>query len=377
MSNRRVTRLGAVRTLTCLEAGEEGFSFVKLCSGCDYYLQNRPLNAIAMKKCRSSLSKYWQCTTPHSFGQLTSSDPYPAVKRNKYNSYLVIDRGSNNGGQSSSKKVRIDSACQQPNQCVLDQLPIQRPRVITFEEYSKALSEKDSALAERDHIAAKVTDISAESARQHEQAQKEASLAKEYIATLIIERDVALQERDLTVAEKERNLRRISELSHEVVTLRQQIDDLVRRLRQTEELMPVYVEQQNQLTERVNALELQQRRHQSKSSIYIGSKGSPLLYLKKLTTKIYPELNNKQQLTSLFDEMYSKKKAFRTYVKQRVKEEMLPSLRMDVCRDIKKEFAPWKFLEVLDNSKQSLNQVSIFSPTFYLNVSQLSVSFPF
>jgi hypothetical protein len=66
--------------------------------------------------------------------------------------------------------------------------------------------------------------------------------------------------------------------------------------------------------------------------------------------------------------MYSKKKAFRTYVKQRVKEEMLPSLRMDVCRDIKKEFAPWKFLEVLDNSKQSLNQVSIFSPTFYLNV---------
>ncbi len=245
MSNRRVTRLGAVRTLTCLEAGEEGFSFVKLCSGCDYYLQNRPLNAIAMKKCRSSLSKYWQCTTPHSFGQLTSSDPYPAVKRNKYNSYLLIDRGSNNGGQSSSKKVRIDSACQQPNPCVLDQLPIQRPRVITFKEYSKALSEKDSALAERDHIAAKVTDISAESARQHEQAQKEASLAKEYIATLIIERDVALQERDLTVAEKERNLRRISELSHEVVTLRQQIDDLVRRLRQTEELMPVYVEQQN------------------------------------------------------------------------------------------------------------------------------------
>ena len=91
--------------MTCLEAGEEGFSFVKLCSGCDYYLQNRPLNAIAMKKCRSSLSKYWQCTTPHSFGQLTSSDPYPAVKRNKYNSYLLIDRGSNNGGQSSSKKV--------------------------------------------------------------------------------------------------------------------------------------------------------------------------------------------------------------------------------------------------------------------------------
>jgi hypothetical protein len=369
MSNRRVTRLGAVRTLTCLEAGEEGFSFVKLCSGCDYYLQNRPLNAIAMKKCRSSLSKYWQCTTPHSFGQLTSSDPYPAVKRNKYNSYLLIDRGSNNGGQSSSKKVRIDSACQQPNQCVLDQLPIQRPRVITFKEYSKALSEKDSALAERDHIVAKMTDISAESARQHEQAQKEASLAEEYIATLIIERDVALQERDLTVAEKERNLRRISELSHEVATLRQQIDDLVRRLRQTEELMPVYVEQQNQLTERDNALELQQRRSQSKSSIYIGSKGSPLLYLKKLTTKIYPELNNKQQLTSLFDEMYSKKKAFCTYVKQRVKEEMLPSLIMDVYRDIKKEFAPWKFLEVLDNSKQSLNQVSFFLfPTFYLIV---------
>jgi hypothetical protein len=109
MSNRQVTRLGAIRTLTCLEAVEEGYSFVKRCSGCDYYMQNRQLNAIAMKKHHSELSKYWRCPTLHTYGQLASSDlnmPCQPIKPTKYISYLVSDRGLSND-QSSMKRVRL------------------------------------------------------------------------------------------------------------------------------------------------------------------------------------------------------------------------------------------------------------------------------
>jgi hypothetical protein len=111
MSNQRVTRLGAIGTLTCLEAVEEGYSFVKRCSGCDYYMQNYQLNAIAMKKHHSDLPKYWQCTTLHTYGQLTSSDmnmTYQPIKPTKYNSYLVSDWGINKD-KSTTKRVQLFS----------------------------------------------------------------------------------------------------------------------------------------------------------------------------------------------------------------------------------------------------------------------------
>jgi hypothetical protein len=119
MGNRRVTRLGAIRTLMCLEAVEEGYSFVKRCTGCDYYLQNHQLNAIAIKKRHSDLSKYWQCTTPHTYSQLTSSDmnaPYQTVKPTKYYSYLVSDWRSNND-KSTMKRVRLFSPPSSENLC--------------------------------------------------------------------------------------------------------------------------------------------------------------------------------------------------------------------------------------------------------------------
>ena len=75
--------------LTCLEAIDEGYSFVSRCSGCDCYIANCPLNAIAMKKERAQLSWYWQCTSVHNFGDLaslaSSRTPYRPVKQSKYN----------------------------------------------------------------------------------------------------------------------------------------------------------------------------------------------------------------------------------------------------------------------------------------------------
>jgi hypothetical protein len=51
-----------------------------------------------------------------------------------------------------------------------------------------------------------------------------------------------------------------------------------------------------------------------------------------------------------------------SYVNKRVKEFLHPLLRMDICREIRQHFAPRRFLEVLDCSKQSLNQVNVKTP---------------
>jgi hypothetical protein len=32
------------RVVTCLEALEMGYSFIKICSKCDYYMENKALN---------------------------------------------------------------------------------------------------------------------------------------------------------------------------------------------------------------------------------------------------------------------------------------------------------------------------------------------
>jgi hypothetical protein len=69
-----------------------GFYFVKFCSRCDYYVQNRALNMKAMKLPRSELSAMWQCSALHKLGDLNCHDshntPYRPGPVNKYNSFL-------------------------------------------------------------------------------------------------------------------------------------------------------------------------------------------------------------------------------------------------------------------------------------------------
>jgi hypothetical protein len=109
MSNtsKRVTRVGTNKTLTFLEALEQGFSFVKTCSGCDYYSMTHKIDLIAMKKPCSELLRYWQCCAPNKYCELTTSSamktPYQPPYDSKYNIFATSDRGDN---PSSTKRVR-------------------------------------------------------------------------------------------------------------------------------------------------------------------------------------------------------------------------------------------------------------------------------
>jgi len=96
------------RVVTCLEATEMGFSFIQTCSKCDYYLQNRALNAKALKLPRSELSAMWQCTGctgKHKLGDLSCHDgtntSYRPAPVTKYDSFLC----SNNPRRIDSNEV--------------------------------------------------------------------------------------------------------------------------------------------------------------------------------------------------------------------------------------------------------------------------------
>ncbi len=85
-----------------------------------------------------------------------------------------------------------------------------------------------------------------------------------------------------------------------------------------------------------------------------------------------------------------KRSIFKKHVHNRLKEQLRGLIRLETCREIKKFYAPWRFLEVImDCSQQSLNQVSIFficytqfifyftsiAPCFYRNAIKLYIAF--
>jgi hypothetical protein len=65
-------------------------------------------------------------------------------------------------------------------------------------------------------------------------------------------------------------------------------------------------------------------------------------------------------MAALFDVMHAKLKLFRNYVNREVKQSLLPSLRLEVCREIHSHLSPLRILKVLDSFNQSLNQVIFF-----------------
>ena len=120
------------------------------------------------------------------------------------------------------------------------------------------------------------------------------------------------------------------------------------------DLLKVCSEEQQRLSSRVAYLET---RNSSAMAIHPG--GPALKYIKNFASRLFPTLGFKERLYQIFEILYGSRKSFRSYVKQRMKEELTPCLRMTICREIRKLFAPWRFLEIMDISKQSLNQVSI------------------
>jgi hypothetical protein len=72
------------RVGTNLEALDMGYSYIKSCSKCDYYMQNKALHMKARILPRSHLSQMWQCTSDHKLGDVyhhgSLQTPYRPVK---------------------------------------------------------------------------------------------------------------------------------------------------------------------------------------------------------------------------------------------------------------------------------------------------------
>ncbi len=125
-----------------------------------------------------------------------------------------------------------------------------------------------------------------------------------------------------------------------------------------QELLLVQQKQGN-LSGRVAILEVQRASWKSKAYVFVGQTGSRLTYVAKFVRKLFPEMKSSEGLKALFDVIYEHKKTFRSYVNKKMREVLTPLLQMDACRKIRKHFAPWRFLQVMDCSKQSLNQVRV------------------
>jgi hypothetical protein len=79
-----------------------------------------------------------------------------------------------------------------------------------------------------------------------------------------------------------------------------------------------------------------------------GTRGSPSKYISMFASKLSPHVSKKEQCFEMFDVLYRNRKSFRSYVNRRLKDELQPSMRMTICREIRKHYTAWRFLEVLD-----------------------------
>jgi hypothetical protein len=86
-----------------------------------------------------------------------------------------------------------------------------------------------------------------------------------------------------------------------------------------------------------------------------------------------PEIDTTaEKVNATFDVLYDKRKHFQKYVRAKLKEELQSMIRMETCREIKKLYAPWHVLDIMDCSQQSL----IFKPgKFCLSVSFITLCF--
>jgi hypothetical protein len=152
-------------------------------------------------------------------------------------------------------------------------------------------------------------------------------------------------------------LQKIADLEKKVDELEKKNNNLLDNKARSEELIRIYSENLSQLSTRVNILE----QHRSRSNtMTVRSTGEPLRYIKIFAEKLFPNVDGKTRLHALFDVVLSKVKSFHHHVKGPLKTELLPIMRMEIRREIKRYYSAWQFLEVLEISDQSLNQVILF-----------------
>ncbi len=211
-----LTRTESARVLTCIEAFDASFEFMARCSGCDYYCNNRVLNALALKKPRSKLS-YWQCCKPHNLGELSSSADlktlYQPTPTTRYNRFCTSDRSCNS---SNSKRVRLfspdalitthtesdNNRSSFPLNPVMDKVRLELELKKAVSECKKAILEKDEGKTELTAVVTEKACIEGELTKALEQydsaiSQHDVAVAQQY--KLLCEHDSALNAREQTM----------------------------------------------------------------------------------------------------------------------------------------------------------------------------------
>jgi hypothetical protein len=175
------------------------------------------------------------------------------------------------------------------------------------------------------------------------------------------ERDVAREERtaalhDLTVISDHRYQAVADlELRHRIASQNMLAEMQEKNLN----LFNSLKEKQTQLVQRVTYLEAM-----NSGASFLRVSQNPnkdkMRLIERFATLLSPELRLKEeQLNEIFEVMFSRKKKFKKFVKAKLCNDIRDSIRLSSCREIKQLFAPWRVLQVMDCSQQSLNQVSI------------------
>jgi hypothetical protein len=328
----RTGRSGDNRLLTCIEAQEAGYSFVGYCSKCDYYLQNKALNMKARTLPRSELSKMWQCTSLHKFADVYHSyctnTPYKPASPKKSNSYICSTRPSIL--LSARKRVQLFDATpvseeksqstsqapanehDQSNVASLIELKnVEAQRDVAVRDRDIAIAERDRAIKEKNDMIA----LNDSFIKERDMAYLKADSSKVECYRLIVQRDKAVDDRNLFAAENDKMLGKLAALESEVMILRRRIEVLnhekqamMEKYNNANAQLAVYAERQSRLSDRVTALESRQLRS---TLVDVRSTGSKIQYISKFANKLFPEVDRKKQLISLFDLLYSQKKYFK------------------------------------------------------------------
>jgi len=137
-------------------------------------------------------------------------------------------------------------------------------------------------------------------------------------------------------------------------------DNLVKemeKLRETNDrlngLFTTLSQEQLALVSRVHMLET---RSASNNSGTVVALNYPVRAVLHLASKLFPTVQPRQGLQSLFNMLYERCMSFWKHVHHYVKDHLMQSMRESCYKDIKQHFMGLKFLKALDCSTQSLNQ---------------------
>jgi len=201
-------------------------------------------------------------------------------------------------------------------------------------ELNVALAERDAAIVDRDR-AVNERDIAI---AERDQAKYDKDIA-------YAERDRVIYEQNRVISEHDRH---VSERDVDASHARSSAQSIIKEMQA----------RQVQLSQRVAYLEATNR---NSAMLRVSQKPNKdkLKLIQKFAHLLSPELDNKmQQVNEIFDILFEKRKHFKKYVRAKLKVELRDIIRLETCREIKKFYAPWHILEVMDYSQQSLNQVS-------------------